>query len=75
MKKTSHHLRKGDFDCINLTVKFRYLSRCDARLNRKKKSGCGPERVKVETGEASSHLFDFGMAIMAGLSGEGGSFF
>ena len=32
-KQASLHLRKGDFDCINLTVKFRYWSCSDAQHN------------------------------------------
>ena len=34
-KQTSCHLWKGDFDCINLTVKFKYWSCGNAQQNQK----------------------------------------
>ena len=34
-KQTSCHLWKGDFDCINLTVKFQYWSCGNAQQNQK----------------------------------------
>ena len=46
-KRTSHCLKKGDFDCIEVTLKFWYWSCSDAQNNRKK-SGCGPERGKTD---------------------------
>ena len=45
--KLDASFEKGNFDCLNLSVKFRCWSCSDARRNREN-SGCGPERVKLK---------------------------